>query len=101
LGTGINSSSTLELPRPTTGRTETYVPEQETMNRDISYAATPIPKGKTMTLTRIAGPISAYLKRRYDERHLQSLPDYLLKDIGIHRSEVRSVLHHKSNRRRA
>ncbi|MEP3278661.1 MAG: DUF1127 domain-containing protein [Stappiaceae bacterium] len=36
--------------------------------------------------------IVAYWKRRQDTHHLKELPDYLLKDVGLTRSEIRGAL---------
>ena len=44
--------------------------------------------GLRMTL---AAGVRALIARR-DERHLMEMPDYLLKDIGIGRSEILSVV---------
>ena len=41
--------------------------------------------------TTLAAGVRALIARR-DERHLMEMPDYLLKDIGIGRSEILSVV---------
>lgn len=41
--------------------------------------------------TTLAAGVRALIARR-DERHLMEMPDYLLKDIGIGRSEIPSAV---------
>lgn len=41
--------------------------------------------------TTLAAGVRGWIARR-DERHLMEMPDYLLKDIGIGRSEIPSAV---------
>ena len=41
--------------------------------------------------TTLAAGVRTWIARR-DERHLMEMPDYLLKDIGIGRSEISSAV---------
>lgn len=41
--------------------------------------------------TLLAGGVQAWIARR-DERQLMEMPDYLLKDVGIGRSEISSAV---------
>lgn len=42
--------------------------------------------------TRAFHFLSRSLRRRRDERHLAELPDFLLRDIGLGRGEIASVV---------
>jgi uncharacterized protein YjiS (DUF1127 family) len=42
--------------------------------------------------------INQWIEIRRSRRQLESLPDYLLRDIGIHRSLIHSVTLHGINR---
>ena len=42
--------------------------------------------------------INQWIEIRRSRRQLESLPDYLLRDIGIHRSMIHSVTLHGINR---
>lgn len=41
-------------------------------------------------LRRAAKHVRQYLRTRRDRRHLESLPDYLLEDIGLTRADVKT-----------
>lgn len=47
---------------------------------------------------RIMARHVATIRRRMEiaraERHLRSMPDAMLKDLGIHRSEITAIAHH-------
>ena len=38
--------------------------------------------------------VDNWIMRRRDIEHLQSLPDHMLKDIGLHRSQIMSAVYH-------
>lgn len=55
--------------------------------RDVATSAVRTVEGFWKRVRRVA-------KARRDEKHLRSLPDRMLKDIGIHRSEIATVVRH-------
>ncbi len=47
---------------------------------------------KRTLLRRLAHRFSRWLKYHHDRQHVQELPDYLIRDIGLRRQDVRDAL---------
>lgn len=60
-----------------------------------------LPFAEGTKMFRTAAASIARAARRYrDRRHLEQAPDHVLRDLGIDRSEIRSIVRHGSDRSR-
>lgn len=64
-----------------------HVQTTELLPKTTRLGATPDHK----VLRRPLQLLADHLRRRRHMRHLESLPDYLLRDIGLTRAEIRKI----------
>jgi uncharacterized protein YjiS (DUF1127 family) len=66
----------------------------DTVALNVSLDGKPQPNIVARLVTRIINGLAGWGRRRRTINELMALDDHMLKDIGLHRSQISSMAHH-------